>query len=148
MGKKKLFVILLLSLLIMPGTAMADRVSFEKHIDCLQMGYQTDYQYCLFPDNSKCLLTDFNAGTCGQEHWKTDYCVSRGQDIWDKDKCCFSLKPTETKPLMWGNINTTCESYIYDAIVGILNNWYVYTTLILVVLIGYFIYATRKRAKN
>lgn len=52
--------------------------------ECVQRGYQLEedfeqgISYCIFPDNSKCLIEDFNNGVCGQEFMTEDYCIEEG----------------------------------------------------------------------
>lgn len=61
--------------------------------ECMQRGYYVEGNYCTFPDSSRCLLTEFNAGRCGQQFMTVDYCVKEGEYIWDRDRCCEGLEP-------------------------------------------------------
>ena len=62
--------------------------------ECIQRGYETEYSqdgntsYCVLPDKSKCVLEDFNNGTCGTQYKNEDYCVAEGGLVWDTNKCC------------------------------------------------------------
>ena len=59
--------------------------------ECMQRGYSVDGDYCIFPDSTQCLLTEFNKKTCGQKWLTEDYCVEKGEYVWDSDKCCEGL---------------------------------------------------------
>ncbi|MFH1822676.1 MAG: hypothetical protein ABH830_03165 [Patescibacteria group bacterium] len=80
--------------------------------DCKQMNYQYDLDYCYFPDGSKCLLSEFNSGVCGNK-FKKDYCISRGEYIYDPEvqKCCSGLKPYLREDSLWGAFPTCQPSY-------------------------------------
>jgi hypothetical protein len=60
--------------------------------ECVQRGYEIEVEsekrYCIFPDENKCLLDEFNNGSCGIEYKTNDYCVKEGEFVWDEDKCC------------------------------------------------------------
>lgn len=59
--------------------------------ECMQRGYTVSGDHCVFPDSTRCLLEDFNAGDCGQKWLTEDYCIPRGRYVWDADKCCEGL---------------------------------------------------------
>jgi hypothetical protein len=64
----------------------------SKYKEALQRGYQLEGDSVVFPDGTKCLMLDFNAGICG-EIWMTEnYCVPEGAYVWDNDKCCNGLE--------------------------------------------------------
>ena len=74
-------------LLAFPGFGAINPIYKE----CMQRGYEIDGDFCVFPDSSKCLLDDFNAGKCGQKWMTDDYCVPQGQYVWDAETCCEGL---------------------------------------------------------
>ena len=86
---KKIFItlILLIAFSTIVNAAMDPRLK-----ECIQRGYETTYdseiQYCVFPDGNKCPLEDFNNELCGLEYKTEDYCVKESLLVWDKDKCC------------------------------------------------------------
>ncbi|MFH1427902.1 MAG: hypothetical protein ABIG60_05260 [Patescibacteria group bacterium] len=82
--------------------------------DCMQMDYQYDLNYCYFPDGSKCLLSEFNSGVCGNK-FKKDYCISRGEYIYEPEvqKCCSGLKPYLREDSLWGE-PPACQPYYYS----------------------------------
>lgn len=67
--------------------------------ECEQRGYEVTspaldpdgVESCVFPDGEKCPLEAFNAGTCGQKYKTENYCVPKGETVWDEDKCCEGL---------------------------------------------------------
>jgi len=89
---KKVYILILLVFIFniaLPANAAIDPIWKE----CLQRGYKSEYKNCVFPDGSKCLVGEFNAGTCGAE-FMTDYeCIKEGSPVWDRDKCCEGLTP-------------------------------------------------------
>lgn len=64
----------------------------SKYKEALQRGYTLDGDSVVFPDGTKCLLTDFNAGYCGLKWKSTDYCIPEGAYVWDDEKCCEGLE--------------------------------------------------------
>jgi len=88
--------------------------------ECLQRGYDTTYDpedihtfYCVFPDESRCKIEEFNNGTCGVVFKTENYCVKEESPVWDKDKCCEGLIPTHLKyrGFFWGGLigQSRCE---------------------------------------
>ncbi|MFT7155318.1 MAG: hypothetical protein ACI8Q1_000319 [Parvicella sp.] len=61
--------------------------------EVLQRGYELiPGDSVKFPDGSKCSISKFNEGLCGQQ-WKTkDYCVAIGGEVWDENVCCEGLE--------------------------------------------------------
>lgn len=104
--------ILLIVLIALPAGAMDERFK-----ECLQRGYttrsdsSTDIKYCIFPDGSKCPLDEFNRGECGREFLIEDYCVSKGNYVWDEDICCEGTEPQ----LREGGLQSRCmEKSFFD----------------------------------
>jgi hypothetical protein len=62
--------------------------------EVIQRGYElTPGDSVKFPDGSKCSVSQFNNGTCGQQWMSTDYCVAKGGAVWDANVCCEGLEP-------------------------------------------------------
>lgn len=87
MKKILITIIVLIAFSTIVNAAMDPRLK-----ECIQRGYETTYdseiQYCIFPDGNRCPLEDFNNGLCGLEYKIENYCVKEGLPVWDKDKCC------------------------------------------------------------
>lgn len=61
--------------------------------EVVQRGYSYANDTVTFPDGSKCSIKDFNEERCGTEWMTEDYCIPKGQYVWDKNKCCNDLAP-------------------------------------------------------
>lgn len=87
--------------------------------ECMQRGYEIYLDpelkgtYCVFPDGNKCQIEEFNKGLCGSEYKTTNYCVKRGDFVWDKDKCCLGLKPY-LAPYLAGH--PACQPFYFSII--------------------------------
>ena len=64
------------------------------YANALERGYQVVNDSVIFPDGSKCRVSDFNNRQCGQEWFNVDYCVEEGNPVWDENKCCDGLIPS------------------------------------------------------
>jgi len=88
-----------------PATAALDANLKE----CVQRGYEfairNGVQYCIFPDKTECLISEFNQNLCGENFKTKIYCVSQGHYAWDKQMCCRKLKFTTDNKLA----QATCE---------------------------------------
>jgi len=60
---------------------------------CTEMSYIVDGDYCVFPDNETCKLSDFFSGICGQEYIKELSCIESGGSIKPGHECCRGLYP-------------------------------------------------------
>ncbi len=78
--------ILLLSL---TATAMID----PYYKEAVQRGYRIEGDSVVLPNDTKCLIADFNNKRCGKEYFDQPYCVAEGNYVWDDNACCEGLKP-------------------------------------------------------
>lgn len=74
-------------------TTVAHSAINPDYANAMERGYQLSGDSVVFPDGSKCLLSAFNDGSCGQEWMTDDYCVPEGAYVWNGDKCCEGLEP-------------------------------------------------------
>ena len=115
----RLFWILMLAVLIASPAGAMD-VRFK---ECLQRGYTTksdpatDIKYCIFPDGSKCPLEEFNRGECGHEFLTDDYCIAKGNYVWDEGMCCEGTEPQ----LREGGLQSRCMEVSYLEDLGRIN---------------------------
>lgn len=83
----------LLLLLLMPFALSLSAAIDPIYKECMQRGYSVDGDYCVFPDESRCLLDSFNEGVCGSKWLTDDYCVEEGEQVWDANRCCDGFIP-------------------------------------------------------
>lgn len=88
----RFFIFLIYSFLIFQD-AYANVSPFYKEVE--QRGYPHTSDSVLFPDGTKCSISDFNNQDCGTEWFIQDYCIEEGKNVWDEDRCCEGLSPTE-----------------------------------------------------
>jgi hypothetical protein len=149
--KKIVFTISILALL--PSTAFAALDPELK--ECLQRGYEQVYEedetsYCIFPDGNKCVLTEFNNGTCGAQYKNENYCVAEGRVVWDAEKCCPGTE-AYLKPYHVGQTSCTQISTLeklYDQIRYNPFIWVYSTGIIFIFIIFFIIFKVRKRKNS
>ena len=121
--------------------------------ECVQRGYETEYStdgltgYCVLPDKSKCILDDFNNGTCGAQYKNEDYCVSEGHLVWGTSKCCTGTE-AYLKPNHIGQPSCLRISAVQKIINQIKYNplvWFGGVGTIFIFVIFFIILKTRKR---
>jgi len=129
MKKLLLIIIFLFSILLTLFAAMS-----PANKECMQRGYNVMNDYCILPEGKKCLLPEFNEGKCGQEYKIEDYCVKQGDYVWDMDKCCFGLNPSQPQgksgEVLLGH--PTCQPARYAFIL----NPYFYLYIVIVVIVA------------
>ena len=113
--------------------------------ECMQRGYEVKGDYCVFPDSSQCLLTEFNDGQCGQKWMTEDYCIPQGRYVWDEDKCCEGLvaflpKNVAGQATCQPKTSSFFKNIFSDSLSGIL--------LLTVILVVLFFYLRRQGGKR
>lgn len=83
----------LITILLLFFTMVAHAAINPDYANAMERGYSISGDSVVFPNGSKCLLSEFNNGTCGQEWMTDDYCVPEGAYVWNDDKCCEGLEP-------------------------------------------------------
>ncbi|MCG3168051.1 MAG: hypothetical protein POELPBGB_03851 [Bacteroidia bacterium] len=61
--------------------------------EVMQRGYRIEGDSVVLPDDTKCLIDDFNNKRCGKEYFDMPYCVAEGNYVWDESACCEGLVP-------------------------------------------------------
>ncbi len=139
--------------MILPSTAFAALDPEFK--ECLQRGYEQTYgedetSYCIFPDGNKCVLGEFNNGTCGAQYKNENYCIAEGLPVWDTKKCCPGteayLKPYHTGQASCIQISTIEK--IYDQIRFNPFTWMYAGGIISIFIIFFIIFKTKKRKNS
>jgi len=120
-----LFVILTASL----SPSVAEAMLSPVYKECLQRGFVigneegTSDEYCLFPDESRCSLKDLNSDLCDNPYTTQDYCVKKGNPVWDEGKCCEGLAPHFPKgmegQMMCQSIQSSLENPISSLLKGV-----------------------------
>jgi len=64
-----------------------------RYKEAMQRGYRTEGDSVVLPDDTKCLIDDFNNKRCGEKYFNQPYCVPEGNYVWDDNACCEGLKP-------------------------------------------------------
>ncbi len=83
----------LIALLLLFFTTEAHAAINPDYANAMERGYSISGDSVVFPNGSKCLLSEFNNGTCGQKWMTEDYCVPEGAYVWNNDRCCEGLEP-------------------------------------------------------
>lgn len=74
--------------------------------EVIQRGYEHIGDTVIFPDGTKCSIGDFNNGICGKKWLTNDYCIEEGGYVWDENRCCEGLSPSQIEE---GHTHSKCE---------------------------------------
>lgn len=86
--KSILFLVIIILANIFTATAMID----PYYKEAVQRGYRIEGDSVVLPNDTKCLIDDFNNKRCGKEYFDQPYCVAEGNYVWDDNACCEGLK--------------------------------------------------------
>ena len=86
---KSVSIVFVFLLNIITATAMID----PYYKEAVQRGYRIEGDSVVLPNDTKCLIDDFNNRRCGKEYFDAPYCVAEGNSVWDDNACCEGLKP-------------------------------------------------------
>jgi hypothetical protein len=110
---------LLLAILVVSSSASVAQGALSPfYKECIQRGFVigseegTGDEYCIFPDKSQCSLESMNNGTCNNPYVYDDYCVQKGNAVWDQNKCCKGLVPYLPEGMEG---QTTCQPIQYSS---------------------------------
>ncbi|UCF35165.1 MAG: hypothetical protein JSV78_07640 [Phycisphaerales bacterium] len=78
------------------GAGPALAIPCPAYVFCLEMGYEIEGDYCVFPDGSSCELWAFFWGECGEEYVHPVPCAEAGEHRGVAVECCEGLDEIST----------------------------------------------------